>query len=69
MKKGNRNVSKKKLFPNAKRITNEGGNRVWVLDGKEYQTFNELMFAAQAERDKPDSNDTMSAKTKKRKLT
>jgi hypothetical protein len=66
---GGRNVSKKKLFPNAKRITNQSGKRVWILDGKEYTTFNELVFATQVELNKSDPNNTMSVKTKKQKLT
>lgn len=38
MKKGNRKISKKKMFPDAKRITNADGKRVWLLNSKEYAT-------------------------------
>lgn len=36
MKHSSRGFSKKKLFPNAVRITNVEGKRVWSFDEKEY---------------------------------
>lgn len=43
MKHSSRGFSKKKLFPNAKRIINSEGKRVWLFDGKEYNSLRSIL--------------------------
>jgi hypothetical protein len=39
----NRGFSKKKAFPNAKRITKADGCRVWFFNGNEYLTLQDIV--------------------------
>jgi hypothetical protein len=42
-KNRNRGFSKKKIFPNAKRITKPDGSRIWFFNGKEYLTLQDIV--------------------------
>ena len=52
MKHSSRGFSKKKLFPNAVRITNVEGKRVWSFDGKEYTSLRSILNMVVEEVDK-----------------
>ena len=64
---GGRNISKKKLFPNAQRITKENGKRVWLLNGEEYETFNIMAISVLKELHNSEYRDKMSVKTMKKR--
>jgi hypothetical protein len=38
-----RGFSKKKVFPNAKRVTKTDGSRVWFFNGNEYLTLQDIV--------------------------
>ena len=59
MKHSSRGFSKKKLFPNAKRITNVEGKRVWLFDEKEYASLRAIlnMVVEEVEKVKKKQND------------
>jgi hypothetical protein len=52
MKSSKRGISKKKLFPEAVRIVNAKGERVWFLNGKEYLTLRAMISEAYDEKSK-----------------
>lgn len=47
-----KDFSRKHLFPNAVRTTNDKGERVWKLDDKEYKTKQEMYNSALEEANK-----------------
>lgn len=59
MKHSSRGFSKKKLFPNAKRITNTIGERVWLYKDKEYNSLRSIlnMVVNEVEKVKKKQND------------
>jgi hypothetical protein len=48
-----RGFSKKKSFPNAKRITKTDGSRVWFFNGNEYLTLQDIVKEGETAKNKP----------------
>jgi hypothetical protein len=62
MKRGSRGFSKKKNFPDAVRITNAEGKRVWKLKDKEYPTLRSIFWARAAEEEAKKKSKKVKAK-------
>jgi hypothetical protein len=52
MKHSSRGFSKKKLLPEAERITNVSGFRVWKYKGKEYPTLRSILLGEAEKKNK-----------------
>ena len=48
-----RGFSKKKMFPNAKRVTKPDGSRIWLYNGKEFVTLRDIMDEGEIAKEKP----------------
>ena len=46
-------MSKKKMFPDAKRITKTDGSRIWFFNGKEYLTLQDIINEGETAKTKP----------------
>jgi hypothetical protein len=48
-----RGFSKKKVFPDAKRVTKSDGSRIWFFNGKEYLTLQDIIEEGETTKTKP----------------
>jgi len=51
-KNNGRGFSKKKMFPDAKRITKTDGSRIWFFNGKEYLTLQDIINEGETAKNK-----------------
>lgn len=47
-----RGFSKKKMFPNAERITKPDGSRIWLYNGKEFVTLRDIIGESEIAKEK-----------------
>jgi hypothetical protein len=47
-----RGFSKKKMFPNAERVTKPDGSRIWLYNGKEFVTLRDIMDEGEIAKEK-----------------